>query len=71
MIKKTPYIWGTDKPYNDYASYIKSRFENRLQKISVDAGFSCPNRDGEKGRGGWAGAPVVSADEFAAMRRAP
>jgi len=52
MIKKTPYIWGTDKPYNDYASYIKSRFENRLQKISVDAGFSCPNRDGEKGRGG-------------------
>jgi radical SAM protein (TIGR01212 family) len=52
MIKKVPYIWGTDKPYNDYSSYIKKRFENRLQKISTDAGFSCPNRTGEKGRGG-------------------
>lgn len=38
-------------PWNDYSSYIKSIFGVRVQKISVDAGFSCPNRDGSKGTG--------------------
>lgn len=52
MAENKLYLWGTDLPYNDYSSYIKRRFETRLQKISVDAGFTCPNRDGTKGRGG-------------------
>jgi len=34
-------------PWNDYSSYIKSIFNVRVQKISVDAGFTCPNRDGK------------------------
>lgn len=34
-------------PWNDYSSYIKSIFIVRVQKISVDAGFTCPNRDGK------------------------
>lgn len=38
-------------PWNDYSSYIKSLFGTRVQKISVDAGFTCPNRDGTKGTG--------------------
>lgn len=38
-------------PWNDYSSYIKSIFGVRVQKISVDAGFTCPNRDGSKGHG--------------------
>lgn len=41
-----------DFPYNDYGRWIRSRFPFRVQKISVDAGFSCPNRDGRIGRGG-------------------
>lgn len=38
--------------YNDYPSYIKKHFNERIQKISVNAGFTCPNRVGEKGYGG-------------------
>ncbi len=40
------------KRYNDYGSYIKTKFGERVQKISIDIGFSCPNRDGSKGYGG-------------------
>ena len=42
----------TGKRYNDYNSFIKFNFGERVQKISLDIGFSCPNRDGSKGFGG-------------------
>lgn len=32
--------------WNDYSSYIRRKFGERVQKISVNAGFTCPNRDG-------------------------
>ena len=41
-----------NKPYNDYGSWIRTQFPFRVQKISVDAGFSCPNRDGHVSHGG-------------------
>lgn len=41
-----------EKRYNDYPSFFKTLFQERVQKLSIDAGFSCPNRDGKKGRGG-------------------
>ncbi|MBO4530526.1 MAG: TIGR01212 family radical SAM protein [Paludibacteraceae bacterium] len=40
------------KRYNDYASYLKALFPHRMQKITIHAGFSCPNRDGKVGYGG-------------------
>lgn len=40
------------KRYNSYNEYFKETFGARVQKLSVDAGFSCPNRDGTVGRGG-------------------
>jgi radical SAM protein (TIGR01212 family) len=40
------------KRYNDFGSFIKAHFSERVQKISVDTGFTCPNRDGSKGVGG-------------------
>lgn len=46
------YPWSGTKPYNDYSSYIKRLFGKRIQKISLNAGFSCPNRDGTKGNTG-------------------
>ncbi len=46
------YPWGHNRPYNDYGSYIRKLFGTRIQKLSIDAGFTCPNRDGSKGRGG-------------------
>ena len=43
----------TEKPrYKNYNQELKNLFENRVQKISINAGFTCPNRDGSKGRGG-------------------
>jgi len=38
--------------YHDYGTWIRSRFPFRVQKISVDAGFTCPNRDGRLSTGG-------------------
>ena len=40
------------KHYYDYASYLKTIFRERIQKISIHAGFTCPNRDGRVGTGG-------------------
>lgn len=40
------------KRYNDYSAWFRQRFEGRVQKISLDAGFTCPNRDGQRGTGG-------------------
>ena len=39
-------------PYNDYGTWLKRRFGQKVQKLSVDAGFTCPNRDGSIGSGG-------------------
>ncbi len=38
--------------YKDYSHWIREQFPFRVQKISVDAGFSCPNRDGHLSMGG-------------------
>jgi len=37
---------------NSYGSYLRRRFGFRISKVNVDAGFTCPNRDGSKGVGG-------------------
>ncbi len=38
--------------YSNYNQTLKEQFDNRVQKISIHAGFTCPNRDGSKGVGG-------------------
>ena len=40
------------KPYNDFADFLAKHFPYKVQKISINAGFTCPNRDGTKGLGG-------------------
>ena len=40
------------KPYRDYGSFVRNKFGERVQKISINVGFTCPNRDGSKGKGG-------------------
>lgn len=37
---------GTDKRYNQYSQHLKNKFGAKVYKITIDAGFSCPNRDG-------------------------
>ena len=38
--------------YRDYADFLAERFDGKVQKLAINAGFTCPNRDGSKGTGG-------------------
>lgn len=42
----------TQLPYRDFSSFLVEIFPFKVQKITIDAGFTCPNRDGLKGIGG-------------------
>lgn len=42
----------SEERYKDFGSWLKSQFPYKVQKISLNAGFTCPNRDGTIGRGG-------------------
>ncbi len=46
------YINMIQRRYNDYNTYLRSVFGERVQKIVIDAGLSCPNRDGTLSEGG-------------------
>ena len=37
---------------NSFVDYFREKYGARMQKVVVDAGFTCPNRDGTKGTGG-------------------
>ncbi|MCD7970455.1 MAG: TIGR01212 family radical SAM protein [Alistipes sp.] len=52
MQSEAKYPWGDDRRFNSYAGYIRKRFGGRVQKVTVNAGFTCPNRDGTVGIGG-------------------
>lgn len=43
---------GTDKRYNQFSAFLKNKFGAKVYKITLDAGFSCPNRDGTISTGG-------------------
>ena len=43
---------STTEPYYSYSTWLKRHFNVKVQKISIDAGFTCPNRDGVVGTGG-------------------
>jgi uncharacterized protein len=44
--------WGHERRFNAYSNYTKKKFGERVQKVSLDAGFTCPNRDGSVAFGG-------------------
>lgn len=44
--------WGTNRRYNSYRDFFRKNYGQRVQKVSVDAGFTCPNRDGTQSYGG-------------------
>jgi radical SAM protein (TIGR01212 family) len=46
------YPWGTERRFNAYSDHFRKKFGERVQKITIDAGFTCPNRDGTCGTGG-------------------
>lgn len=46
------YPWGDERRFNSYARYFRELFGERVQKVAINAGFTCPNRDGTTGLGG-------------------
>jgi hypothetical protein len=46
------YPWGGSRRFNAYPDHMRKKFGGRVQKLTIDAGFTCPNRDGTKGYGG-------------------
>jgi len=44
--------FNNNRRYNSFVGYFKEKYGSRLQKIVIDAGFTCPNRDGTAGLGG-------------------
>jgi radical SAM protein (TIGR01212 family) len=51
MIKSVPAEFNGGR-YNAYNLYVKNKYGERIQKVTVDAGFTCPNRDGTVAYGG-------------------
>ncbi len=47
-----PAFWNNTKRYYDLKSYWNNRFGSRVYKLPIDAGFTCPNRDGAMATGG-------------------
>jgi radical SAM protein (TIGR01212 family) len=47
-----PSLWNNTKRYYDLKSFWLNRFGCRVYKLQIDAGFTCPNRDGTVSRGG-------------------
>ena len=46
------YAWGDNKRYNSQSARLKEKYGGRVQKVSISASFTCPNRDGSLGTGG-------------------
>jgi hypothetical protein len=47
-----PAFWKNKKRYYDFKSFLRNRFGCNVYKLQIDAGFTCPNRDGSLGTGG-------------------
>ena len=52
LVLSMEYVWGGTRRFNSYSGYFKRVFGCRVQKLSINAGFTCPNRDGTIASGG-------------------
>ncbi|QIB69961.1 TIGR01212 family radical SAM protein [Aminipila butyrica] len=56
---------GPDLPINSIGQYLKNYFGKKTIKLSLDGGFTCPNRDGSKGTGGCIFCSADGSGDFA------
>ncbi|NLZ48886.1 MAG: TIGR01212 family radical SAM protein [Clostridiales bacterium] len=59
--------WG-QKPYNSLNYFLRNKFGEKVFKVSLDAGFSCPNRDGTISSGGCIFCSERGSGDFAGCR---
>lgn len=63
-----PLVWG-DKRYHTWNYHLRSMFGEKVFKVPLDAGFSCPNRDGKIATGGCTFCSARGSGDFAGSRR--
>jgi len=53
VITMNPFIYSNDnKRYHTFNYYLRNKYQSKVAKVSLNAGFTCPNRDGSKSKGG-------------------
>lgn len=62
--------WG-DKRYNSFNYFLRNKFGEKVFKISLDGGFTCPNRDGKVAKGGCTFCSSRGSGDFAGERIQP
>lgn len=65
---QTPLLWG-NKRYHTLNHYYRDLFGEKVFKVSLDAGFTCPNRDGKVTIGGCTFCSARGSGDFAGDRR--
>ncbi|MCL2673999.1 MAG: TIGR01212 family radical SAM protein [Defluviitaleaceae bacterium] len=64
-------IYSDGKRFLSLNNYLRTEFGGKVFKISLDGGFSCPNRDGTAARGGCTFCSDVGSGDFVERRYAP
>ena len=59
--------WG-GKRYNNLNYFLRNKFGEKIYKISLDGGFTCPNRDGKVSKGGCTFCSARGSGDFAGSR---
>ena len=65
------YPWGDERRFNSYKRFLSHKFGTRVQKLTIDAGFTCPNRDGTVGVGGCIFCTDTGSGDFAQEAELP
>jgi radical SAM protein (TIGR01212 family) len=68
MSSETPRLWG-DKRYHTWNAHLRQYFGQKVFKVSLDGGFTCPNRDGKVAIGGCTFCSARGSGDFAGNRR--
>ena len=72
QVQTNPFKYSnTNKRYHTYDYYLKSTFGGKVAKIPLDCGFTCPNIDGTKGRGGCIYCSDRGSGDFACFSHIP
>lgn len=66
-VESKPLLWG-DKRYHTWNYHLRQIFGEKVFKVPLDAGFTCPNRDGKAGTGGCIFCSTKGAGDFAGSR---
>ncbi|WP_300383613.1 TIGR01212 family radical SAM protein [Clostridium sp.] len=56
------------KRYHSFNYYLRNKFNEKVYKIALDGGFTCPNRDGKAGKGGCTFCSARGSGDFAGSR---